>query len=240
MSNQTIYVELNALMDTRIACIEALYGVETTQRVLVNGYEKRETDDWGLLDAALNTAAVEELYVNHDITLLANSMMSNLVRVLKDFTREANKGSAGNPMTDPVAIHINIAPYRLPEQHCQVIANSIAHHLGITDVKTINVPRHLTTPAFFQGTYKTVFMYDFIKWFTMHHKSIHSQVMSEMVWYVPKLKAFGKAAQDMEASLDETSSMFYNKMNVWDAATIALTGYMNLQFLDIDAFNIYA
>ena len=240
MSNQTVYVELNALMDTRIACIEEIYSVSTAKRVLANGYETRETDDWGVLDTLINTHEVNSLYTSHDLTLLAKSMMSNLVRVLKDFVREANKGSAGIPMVDPVAVHINTAPYRLPEQHCQVIANSIAHHLGITDVKTINVPRHLTTPAFFQGSYKTVFMYDFITWFTMHHKSIHSQVMSEMVWYVPKLKAFGEAAQLMEASLDETASMFYKKMNVWDAATIALTGYMNLQFLDVDAFNIYA
>ena len=56
---------------------------------------------------------------------------------------------------------------------------------------------------------------------------------------IPTL-TFGETAQLMEASLDETASMFYKKMNVWDAATIALTGYMNLQFLDVDAFNIYA
>ena len=55
MSNQTVYVELNALMDTRIACIEEIYGVSTAKRVLANGYETRETDDWGVLDTLINT-----------------------------------------------------------------------------------------------------------------------------------------------------------------------------------------
>ena len=82
MSNQTVYVELNALMDTRIACIEEIYGVSTAKRVLANGYETRETDDWGVLDTLINTHEVNSLYTSHDLTLLAKSMMSNLVRVL--------------------------------------------------------------------------------------------------------------------------------------------------------------
>ena len=239
MSNQTVYVELNTLMDTRLACVESIYDANTAQELLKGAYDKRVSDDWSAILPKLSTKAIEDLYTHHDITILARAMMTNMVSVLKDFIAEVNKGTSGNPLADPVSIHINTAPYNLPESHCQVIVNSIAHHVGITDIKTINVPRHITTPAFFQGTYKTVFMYDFIPWFTMHHSALRKQHLSEMVWYVPKLKAFGEAAQNMEASLDETATMFFKKMNVWDAATIALTGYMNLQFLDIKAFNMY-
>ncbi len=240
MSNQTLYVELNALMDTRIATIESLYGVDVAQQLLENGYDRRESDDWNVLDSRLNTAKINDLYKHHDVTLLANALMSNLVRVLKNFITEANKGTAANPLADPIALHINIAPYSLPEEHRHVLCNSIASHTGVVDVKTINVPRHLATPNFFHSTYKTIFMYDFIDWFTMHHGKLLSQNIQETVWYVPKLRAFGETAQKMETSLDEAASQLYKKLNVWDAATIALTGYMNLQFLDVDAFNIYA
>ena len=34
MSNQTVYVELNTLMDTRLACVESIYDANTAQELL--------------------------------------------------------------------------------------------------------------------------------------------------------------------------------------------------------------
>ena len=154
-----IYVDLDALLDTRLATIVRLKGVDFATDLLLNSnYLERETDTFKDVDPG----QYKELYAARDkitlrharVTLIKNVISSSLAEIYK-------RQGVLRPEIFVYCIKVNIHPYVLDPKEIEILAAAISGCFADQiDVELINVAPDKLTPAFWGDQFAFAYMYD--------------------------------------------------------------------------------
>lgn len=182
MSSRTgrILVELDALLDTRIATIARKYPKVAADMMRTEAYWTRETDDfseWGGPDAA----EFAELYAARDIDTVSNSLRTTIPYIVKDLMMKLELEVEQTPRLSDTGMDVNIWPYEIDEENQKALVSAMMVYGGINTVpKIVSIAPKDLTYGLIHGSYSGVILYDFKGWFEQHVSELRSMYLHDV------------------------------------------------------------
>lgn len=165
--DQKLYVELDALLDTRLGTVSRL-SEDAAIELLTNArYADRMSDDMGRLTDLITTDDYQAAYRQRDVDTLVVSRPTALSFMLAKIVSDLEQQMvAANPKVEAIEIDVNVYPYQLTAQENDDIAASImARCATAAVVRTIYVPpRELTMEMIKVNEWVALIMYNFTDW----------------------------------------------------------------------------
>ena len=164
IQTSTVLIELDALLDTRLATIASL-GNDALDSVLASDYHNRLMDVWPNVD----TAVYQHQYDHRDKTILSNAIITPMGQLLKEFTFGTLKQILNTPFHYQPKILLNVYPYDLTDTELEVLARSIIDLTGgKADVELINVDYESITPRYVKQHIALMVLYRYDNWLEIH------------------------------------------------------------------------
>lgn len=165
---QTILVELDCLLDTRLGTLNRL-DPAAVDRVLFSGkYHERESDEFDGVDMERYRA----LYVARNRETLMHSAPTNCFAFVREFVGMLRNQALelNNPMAGEIKIAVNLWPYQLSEEEVSEVGKSLAVRLGgVAPVELVYLSTADLTPDHVRNSYHTLVMYEYDPWLSMHY-----------------------------------------------------------------------
>jgi len=163
----TLYVELDALFDTRMVVLKS-FGLDAIETHVPRGYYTRVIDSFG--DITLE--AFEERYAKRNINTLREALITPVAGHIYDFARRTLIALVSSPFRRQPKVFVNTYPYQLDE----VSAASIVEGLKIVTKNTIDIevaylPLEKITPQYVKDNYIQMVMYSYWEWLETHAKN---------------------------------------------------------------------
>lgn len=167
IETSTVLIELDALLDTRIAVIAGL-GDAALDSVMRSDYHNRLMDVFENVDETL----FNERYQNRDKTVLANAVLTPMGQMLKEFAFKTLKQMVETPFHYQPKIMLNVYPYKLTEDESKVLIASIIDITGgKADVQVIDVSYEDITPSYVKANLSILVLYEYYKWLEIHSEN---------------------------------------------------------------------
>lgn len=174
---QVILIDIDALLDTRLAILYRLNPTYVNTNLNNKSYYKRISDEWSRLGEGIDQKEFEELYNNRDKSILAEStvteMLPHLLHVISMYKEEViyAPGKTGN-----IYIVVNLYPYDLTDEEKEQLILVLSHYIGEgIPVRIIELSPEETKLSKLVGLGFTQYiLYDFIDWMQLHYKELNS------------------------------------------------------------------
>lgn len=196
MSKETIgiYVDLDSLMDTRLA---VLFDIDPliAEKNLEQGFLSREYDEF----VDIETSFFKERYSKRDKRILKKAVVTKIPEIILYFANQTIKAYNASPMSKIPKLVINTFPYSLMESE---ITNLILAMRAITkdriDIQIVEKPPELITPNYFKNDFAFVVMYHYVEWLEIH--SINQNLVKTQC---PEITLLGPAMVKSKEALEE-------------------------------------
>jgi hypothetical protein len=180
---ETILVELDCLLDTRLGTIERM-GVEHAARVLTPAYLARQQDVFDGVDRD----EFRRLYQARDVETLKHSKLTNLATRLRDLTTALSEMAIARPYFDGVKIAVNTYPYQLDAETSEAVGKAVAVWAGgVVPVELVSIRPEQLTPALVKTSFAMLFMYEYERWMDMHAEAFKDTRLNEVHLIAPAL-----------------------------------------------------
>lgn len=188
MSVKTFLVELDTLLDTRIATV-SLMDPKAAVALLKNGYRDRQIDDFSALtDGVINNADYRLAYENRDVETLKESRCTAMVLLLKDLVDKIEVQRIDTPFTERVVVEVNIHPYKLTSVESDALVTAVMAYTGLeTEVKVVDHTLSQLTPTAIKDRWDAVILYDFNEWFRIHCETLKTVKLPANLMFAPAL-----------------------------------------------------
>lgn len=163
----TLYVDLDALFDTRMVVLKS-FGLDKLEQHVPRGYYGRVIDSFGVI----SLEEFEARYAQRDIETLRQALVTPVAAHIYDFARRTLVALVSSPFRRQPKVLVNTYPYRLDE----VSMASIVEGLKIVTKNTIDIelsyiPLEDITPAYVKDNYIQMVMYSYWEWLEIHAKN---------------------------------------------------------------------
>lgn len=163
---QRLLVELDALLDTRMATIFRL-NPDAANRLLNARYATRISDEMNLLDPFIDGDAYRQAYAERDLETLYLARPTQFFYDMRTALRAlVGKCVAGDPDVESVHVDINVWPYTPNADHMEELKSVLVD--GFMDMVSVDVvsvsPKELTTQRMLEMQWTYVYLYNFIDW----------------------------------------------------------------------------
>lgn len=231
MAKNSIYLDLDALFDTRFSLLHR-FDEETAVQFLSSGYRDRITDEFWRVSKKFTEADWVDAWAKRDWTLLPGAPITSIPSFLIEAI-ESIDWDAISP-NDPerkVKITINTHPYQLEKE----VKDSIVYHLGlllptVDDIDTICIPPNFLTNHQLLGRYDLVVMYNFHEWVATYAERFEEFEFRNLLFAVPKL--FKKLPEEGSEDLKLLASF-----NAFSAQEYMLFGRCELRMIPVADFS---
>lgn len=168
-SKPNVLIQLDALLDTRLAVVKSLYPEIAADLETNMAYRTRKDDMLNKVDPRIDLTAYTMAWLKRDVSILdyANvSMMRNYVTTL--LKQAMLVSESNNPVISDVQLVVNTYPYLMDEKLANLTAIAIGQMLEYPlDVKLCYMkPSEITLPFLEQEGFSTYILYDFNEWTT--------------------------------------------------------------------------
>lgn len=227
--NKGIFIDIDALYDTRLATLEAL-DERLAYLALTTGYEIRDEDVFPFVDKEL----FQELYSSRDEDILAKALPTKIIEIIKNFLAVSLQENINSPWVAKTEVYLNIYPYKLDK----TVANEMAQALfklcsEKVNVHVVNFPNERVTPQFLKEKIALVIKYEYADWLEVHSKTgaFRSCQMPDVSLYVPPLFFAKKPPPDVIIEHNRTGPGIFKSIEIGAASIIGL------EFIGIDFYN---
>jgi len=181
------YVELDALLDTRLATI-AKHDPEAAKRIFADPrYFERERDDFTEL-CGLDLDQFKALYAQRDLEVLTASTMTEMPFVLERIVRELEKDSIDTPFVGRTIVEVNHYPYKLDAESLENLQLGIMARAGLqTEVRMVYIEPRALTPTYVRGRYSGMILYSLRDWLENHLEEFKHVRMPRVTVMAPAL-----------------------------------------------------
>lgn len=228
--SKAIYVELDALLDTRIATIAMLDGAAAERAIMNPAYHTRDQDlfhDICGIDDELYKAA----YEMRDVETLKHATLTHFPLLLTQIVREVEEQATLVPLPDSFHLEVNLWPYQLNEEERNLIELAVQRHSGLqTMVQSVFIPPHELMPAMIKERYPIVIMYNFNQWLAIQPSLFTHSKLPQTTFIAPRIHH--------DAPVDETSPELKDFVihDPYLRTAKFLSIFMNLEFVPIQEF----
>ena len=234
--SQGIYIELDALLDTRLAVIHEIslaagYQSAYTEQVLEAGYYDRDEDVFQLL----TREQFKDMYASRDYVTLSHAMPTKWLSILKGLVAAQVKNAMMHPTGVDIFIMVNTHPYTLPDDFKTGILDLVYESVGeMVDVSLIDIPNKNLKPTYCKDTFSQMIMYDYDSWLSLHIKELEKLKPKELTVSVPAIYFVGKPTK--EKLLEMTDGKISPHYEPFKAVETLLGLMMDIQILDTKLF----
>lgn len=231
------YVELDALLDTRISTVARL-NPQAAMDLLGDHYRKRKSDELWLLHDGFSKEDYLDGYKKRDKETLAVSRITPLIYVVGSTMREKLHEVASSPTLQVAQLDVNIYPYELTDVEKKDFVDCIMAYSDVeVKVNLISIsPIELTFIHIRNEGYKGLFVYNFSEWAEIHIPKIEAgqQYCPAVTMVVPEL------LQSIEnfPSDEELTMANGRKTTPFEALQIALAPFIRMQYVSVDLVSI--
>lgn len=193
----TIYVELDALLDTRLATLHRI-DPELAKRVWrEEAYYHRQEDVFTQWEGPDKTT-FREHYDRRDVDTLKHSTITQITSVLGEVVSKLEDRYLLNPTGKPPTVELNTWPYRLTEEQRILFINAVMYYSGTqTPVRTVWFAPEQLTMTLLRKRYAFMFMYDFAYWAQRHYESFPKDPLPALTMFAPSIFLDGVPTPEM-------------------------------------------
>lgn len=197
MNKQRILVQLDDLLDTRLATI-VLHAPGSVIPVLENGYWDRVSDDFEKMsEGCFTNAQFKEWYDNRGADTIVKSLLTSCTYVLGEMTRELERKLTTGVEVGSITVDINVWPYKMSKSVANDIAAAVRSKLPATvTVRAVDYAFKHLTPALLDEQYDGMIVYHFDDWYTLHGKALLDKQIPMFTFIVPQLLLPGRTLDD--------------------------------------------
>lgn len=232
-TQHVIFVELDALLDTRLGTlhgIDPMYGIAAFRSP---DYYQRASDDFTAL-CEVTQAQYNAAYARRNEQTLQDSILTGVCFLLNDVCSKLEEQRLSSPFVESVEVQINLWPYQLDEDTRFWIENAVASFLPVdVTVSSISLPLDQLTLQLIKSTYTGLVLYHFADWMTTHCRDFeHTQIPGVTV-IAPKLHREGQQAftsKDLGEGLEH--------LDPYEAIEIAHAPLLGLEWEPVELFCI--
>lgn len=228
MKKQGVYVDLDALLDTRLSTIVNVVGQEAALQVLEKGYFVRKSDTFFNVDKE----AYDKAYAERGAHTLKNATVTKVMRLMHELVHAMNKQAVGTPLHTGPRIFINTFPYVLTDAEESMIVRGIAAATNkVCDVIALNVSPGNLTPSYCKDNFTVMFKYDYPVWFEAQAKAFEVARCPALTCIVPALY-FVK-----EPSTEELEQLVKADMHPLSAMEMLSSVFIDLKLYEPEIFS---
>lgn len=231
-TDKTIYVDLDALLDTRLGTLIQIDENEAIS-ILNNGYHERISDDWSKLGSSINQDEYDRRYRNRDIETLKASRCTNAIPMIIELTKSLSESAIYTPFVTSVGIEVNLYPYKLTGEEIKTMESVVRHYLSVeTKVTTVRFSPEQLTPEIINIRYDGLIMYDFNAWFGAQVEKLKDKQLPTVTIMAPALYA-NKVPSKEEITFEEIG-----EISPFASLEMVLCEFIDLHLLDATYFSL--
>lgn len=233
-SEQIALIELDALLDTRIATVHALN--EDAPFILIQeGYRTRLSDRMDILSKGIITQeAYRERYANRDMAVLEFARPTDFLFELKSIAVKADLLSESNAMVDRFKILLNIYPYKVPEDTYDTLIDTILYYMDTPcTVEIVNLSPKQCGPAYLKANVGAFFLYNFNEWVAANTDTIATVLNPSIEIMAPAIMRDEHGEDFPEHIIEETGET----TDVYQITESMFTPAFSLTLADIKYFS---
>ncbi len=222
VTSQIIYTELDIIFDTRLTLLQWLDPHLAKHSLLTGYYQNRPKDQFFYL----GTKLFRGLYNRRDKEILQQPKDTYLIDYINKLCSEYKINDTEQGGNGIVELYINTYPYELTKSELEILKEGLslkfrsANEINFCNIKSV-------TPAWIRDNdVVTMFMYYGVEWVNenLARDLLPKLPISEVMLLVPKLIKDGKLKKESE--------------DTWKLMEDFSAPFINLQFIDVNYFNI--
>lgn len=232
MECQRLLIELDALLDTRLATVARL-SVENAVQLASTKYRNRLSKDLTLLNPEIDMQAFNEAYSKRDLTTLMASKMTGGVFLLAGMVEELENQTHDTPFLSALEIDVNVYPYKVDESVEIALINSVMAYAGLeTKVNIVNLSPESLRPGIIKSTWAGLMMYDFDNWLNLHNVELTTSKIPTITIIAPAL------FKDVIPKEDDLKNDSGEVLKPFTTVEMALCEFVSVSFVDSKYFSI--
>lgn len=219
----SFFTELDALFDTRMG---TLLKIDKTRidAVLTSDYFVRKKDVF----AGYSNKEFEDAYNNRDVATLRNSMVTPMVRYMRDFCANTFMNNANTPFIKEPTVTINTHPYKLSKADLLVLEEGFRIKLNnIVRIDFVDFTCSQITPNYLKDNCSVISVYDPYEWLdTNSANGVLKKQFCPNIMMLGPLMLRNKNAEDIDMKEFESNMEFMTKP------------FIELMLMGIDLFSM--
>lgn len=193
-TDHVIYLELDAVLDTRLGTLDIMNPEFSKATVSNPGYFRRVSDDFSVF-CDVKFEDYKEAYRKRSIETLQHSVVTNASFVLNSVVNELNRQRKESPFAASVTVEVNIAPYNPDGELRMELENAIATMLPVdVAVRSVNIPIEQLTLQHVAKNYTGMLIYNFAEWLQLHSREFENVQIPGITILAPQLHVEGHKA----------------------------------------------
>lgn len=235
MTKQTILLDLDAVLDTRLGSLSQV-SPDAAVAVMRNGYWEREQDNFDVLSGGLITLEqYKTAYAKRDETTLAASVLTRLVDVLGPITQELQRKQSAQVEVSEIHLLLNFYPYKLEPATVEAFLASIKVYLAVsTQVRAVSYAPADLTPVNLDKLCDLYILYDYNEWIGLHRDALAAHPIPMTTMLAPELW-HSKDALKPEYIVDKETGMTRNPFRLHQ---MIMAEFIGLEFHPIFLFSM--
>lgn len=230
--DQAILIDLDSLLDTRIATLSRINSDSAVKAVTSKDYYIRLNNDFTSFGVSLQS--FREAYAKRDVETLKESLPSSAIFLVNIMVRDLAEQHVSSPFADKVKIVINTYPYLLAKEESLAIARALA---GLTDIRhdnieTVSLSWETLTPEVIKARYTGMLFYNFQEWLDCQKDNFLKTKIPQILILAPALY-LDRIPEQKEATIEGAEHM-----TPFEITEGMLAGCFDLHFLSSQQFSL--
>lgn len=229
--SRRLYVELDGLLDTRLATLILL---DETQALaaLDAGYRERVSDEWARLGLGLPQDQYEKRYRQRDVNTLKAARPTGAIPMINRMVHAFGEMATKTPFTEKVTLDVNFWPYSVSEDVRVEILSAVKLMIGTeVEVDSVHLAPEQLNPELIDRSWDGVVMYDFNQWLGLHEGALRKHPIVSIPFMVPMLYA-NRVPAEGETEIEELG-----EVSPFAALEMVLSEYVMLHVMDVKYFS---
>lgn len=188
-NKQIVYVELDALLDTRLATVAKIDSDAAVTLVTGEEYFERQIDDFEAL-TGIDVQTFREAYKARDIVTLQASRRTQAPQLLHELITKLEMAESTTPYVEGLEVEVNVWPYELDNDEVDVLISAVMAFSGVeTLVRAVRIQPADLTPKLIKDYYSGMIMYNFREWFELQLRNFNAvkipdlPILAPAIWY---------------------------------------------------------
>ena len=185
LEKSTLYIDLDALLDTRVATI-ASFGDDKPLIAVQKGYYDRDVDVFPDIDPEI----YDLKYRQRHKSILKDALITPMGGLVNEFTINTIMNISTTPFHYQPKVIVNVYPYELTDDETVVIIQSVVNLTkGNADVQSVNLSDEQLSPSYVKNNINLFIRYEYLNWFETHTLNLNFKkvTLPSVVMMVPKL-----------------------------------------------------
>lgn len=237
-TTHVVLVELDALLDTRIATVARLYPQQAA-KLLNQHYRNRPSDQFKILIPELDEDAYASAYAGRDTDTLAAARPTDMVIILSDIVDDlVTQIATGSPLVNSLSVEVNTYPYKLTSEEMDELSKAVSELTGIVvPVTAVYIPyESLDYDVIRANKYSVMVLYNYQDWFSKSHRKYTTRPVGcpDVTIVAPALVVNGADLREEQKFTLPNGRV----MDPFDATTAAVADLVCFTFLPVAAFSL--